>query len=255
MRIAVTREVSAAIERCELTHLARQPIDLGTARRQHDAYQQALQDLGCSIVCLGAEDDMPDSVFIEDVALVFPELAIITRPGADTRRAETAAVAEALAAYRPIVHIDPPGTVDGGDVLTAGSRVFVGESARTNAAAVSQMRRHLAPHGYTVDPVPVRGCLHLKSAVTALAEGLLLINPHWVPPECFRPFRLLEVDAAEPYGGNALLVGDALMYPTAFPRTRARLDACGLRVVGVDVSELAKAEGAVTCCSLIFDEN
>jgi dimethylargininase len=253
MRIAITREVSAAIERCELTHLARQPIDLPTARRQHDAYQQALQDLGCSIVCLTAEDDMPDSVFIEDVALVFPELAIITRPGADTRRAETAAVAEAIAAYRPIVHIDPPGTVDGGDVLTAGSRVFVGESARTNAAAVSQIRRHLAPHGYTVDPVPVRGCLHLKSAVTALAEDLLLINPEWVPAACFRPFRLLEVDAAEPYGGNALLVGDGLMYPTAFPRTRARLDACGLRVVGVDVSELAKAEGAVTCCSLIFD--
>ena len=184
--------------RCELTHLAREPIDLGTARRQHDAYEQRLKEAGCSVVRLAADDEMPDSVFIEDIAIVFDELAVITRPGAASRRGETDAVADALAAYRPIVHIEAPGTIDGGDVLIVGKRVFVGESRRTNAAAISQLARHIAPHGYTVHIVPVRGCLHLKSAVTAVADDTLLINPEWVPAERFRPLTLLAVHPAEP---------------------------------------------------------
>jgi dimethylargininase len=253
MRIAMTREVSAAIGRCELTHLARAPIDLQTARRQHDAYEERLKDAGCTVVRLAADDEMPDSVFIEDIAIVFAEVAIITRPGAESRRGETTAVAQALGVYRPLVSIEPPGTLDGGDVLVAGTRVFVGESPRTNAAAVSQMDRLLAPRGYTVQTVPVRGCLHLKSAVTAVSEDTLLINPDWAPAERFRSFQLLDVHPAEPYGANGLLIGDTVIYPTAFPRTRARLDARKVRVANVDVSELAKAEGAVTCCSLIFD--
>jgi dimethylargininase len=255
MRLAITREVSAAIERCELTLLAREPIDLLTARRQHETYERTLRDVGCSVVRLAADDEIPDSVFIEDIAVVFPALAIITRPGAESRRRETAPVAEALARYRPLVYIEPPGTLDGGDVLVAGTRVFVGETPRTNAAAIAQMGRHLVPHGYTVHTVPVRGCLHLKSAVTAVADDTLLINREWVAAERFRPLQLLDVDPSEPHGANAVRVDDALIYPTAFPRTRARLDARRLQVTGVDVSELAKAEGAVTCCSLIFDVN
>jgi len=247
----LTRDISPAIVRCELTHRAREPIDLGAARRQHDAYEQRLKEAGCAVVRLTADDEMPDSVFIEDTAIVFDELAVITRPGASSRRRETDAVASALAAYRPIVHIDAPGTIDGGDVLTVGRRVFVGESLRTNAAGISQLARHIAPHGYTVHLVPVRGCLHLKSAVTAVADDTLLINPEWVPAECFRPLTLLQVHPAESYGANALRAGAELIYPTGFPRTHARLEACGLRVAEVDVSELAKAEGAVTCCSVM----
>jgi len=192
-------------------------------------------------------------VFVEDVAIVFDELAIITRPGAQSRRGETSAVAEALAVYRPLVYVDEPGTLDGGDVLTIGKRVFVGESRRTNAAAITQMGRYLAPYGYTVHIVPVRGCLHLKSAVTAISDDTLLVNPDWVPPDRFRPLQLLDVHPAEAYAANALFVGGNVIYPAAFPRTRARMDARGIQVVEVDVSELAKAEGAVTCCSLIFN--
>jgi dimethylargininase len=251
MRLALTRDISPAIVRCELTHLAREPIDLGTARRQHDAYEQRLKEAGCSVVRLAADDEMPDSVFIEDVAIVFDELAVITRPGASSRRRETDAVARTLADYRSIVHVDAPGTIDGGDVLIVGKRAFVGESLRTNASAISQLARHIAPHGYTVHIVPVRGCLHLKSAVTAVADDTLLINPEWVPAERFRPLTLLAVHPAESYGANALRVGAELIYPTGFPRTCARLEARGLRVAEVDVSEIAKAEGAVTCCSVI----
>ena len=248
---AITRAVSPGIARCELTHLTRQPIDVDRVRRQHDAYEQRLKAAGYAVTRLAADGDIPDSVFIEDIAVVFDELAIVTRPGAVSRRAETAAVADALRPLRPLHTIDPPGTIDGGDVLTIGRRVFVGESRRTNAAAIAQMRAILAPHGYTVTGVAVRGCLHLKSAVTAIADDLLLINRDWVPSEPFQACRLLDVDAAEPAGANALRLHDCVIYPLTFPRTRARMEERGIRVVDVDVSEIAKAEGAVTCCSLI----
>lgn len=252
MRTAITREVSAAIERCELTHLEREPIDLGAARQQHESYERALRDAGCCVIRLAAGDDMADSVFVEDIAVVVDEVAVITRPGAESRRGETGAVAEALAVYRPLVHIEPPGTLDGGDVLTVGKRVFAGESRRTNGVAIAQMGQYLAPYGYTVHIVPVRGCLHLKSAVTAVSDEIVLINPEWVSREHFRPLQLIEVHPAEAYAANALLVGGRVIYPTSFPRTRTRIEGRGVHVVDVDVSELAKAEGAVTCCSLIF---
>ena len=251
--LALTRDISSAIGSCQLTHQTRELIDLPLACAQHEEYERALRSLGCDVRRLTADETMPDSVFIEDIAVVFAEVAIITRPGAESRRGETTAVAQALGVYRPLVSIEPPGTLDGGDVLVAGTRVFVGESPRTNAAAVSQMDRLLAPRGYTVQTVPVHGCLHLKSAVTAVSEDTLLINPDWAPADRFRSFQLLDVHPAEPYGANGLLIGHTVIYPTAFPRTRARLDARKVRVADVDVSELAKAEGAVTCCSLIFD--
>jgi dimethylargininase len=250
---ALTRAISTGIVRCELTHLAREPIDVLAAQRQHDAYEGRLTDAGCLVERLAADGDLPDSVFIEDMAVVFDEVAVIARPGASSRRAETAAVAGALSGYRPVVHIEAPATMDGGDVLAIGKRVFVGESSRTNTAAASQLARHLAPHGYTVHIVPVRRCLHLKSAVTALDGETLLINREWVPAELFRPLNLLDVHPAEADGANALRVGDAVIYPEAFPRTRARIEAVGMRVLDVNVSELAKAEGSVTCCSLTFE--
>jgi dimethylargininase len=178
-------------------------------------------------------------------------MAVATRPGAEARRGEVAEAAAALSRYRPVRSIDAPGTMDGGDVLVAGRRVFVGLSSRTNAAAVRQLGALLAPWGYMVSEVPVAGCLHLKSAVTSVGEGILLLNPDWVSPASFGGFDLVLVDPREPAAGNALGLRGRVIFPSVFPRTAERLDANGLRVVSVDVSELAKAEGAVTCCSLI----
>ncbi len=192
MHIAITREISSAIERCELTHLTRHVIDVEKAHAEHHAYEQRLREAGYRLERLGAGASMPDSIFVEDIAVVFDEVAIITRPGAPSRRAETPAVAEALRAYRPIRFIDPPGTIDGGDVLTVGTRVFVGESSRTNRSAIAQMESILAPHGYTVLGVAVRRCLHLKSAVTAIAGDTLLINRDWAPADRFQPFHLVD---------------------------------------------------------------
>ena len=200
---------------------------------------------------LDAGPDMPDSMFIEDAAIVFDELAIVTRPGAPSRRVETIGVAETLGRYRSLHYIEPPGTVDGGDVLVVGRHVFVGQSGRTNRAGADQVRRILEPYGYHIGMIAVAGCLHLKSAVTALDENLLLLNPAWVPAGSFASFDRLAVDRDEPAAANALAVGDCVIYPTAFPRTRERLARRGLRVCSVEATEAAKAEGAVTCCSLI----
>jgi dimethylargininase len=252
--MAITREISAAFEACELTHLPRVPIDVDRARAQHAAYEWALVEAGCTVRRLDSGPDMPDAVFVEDIAVVLDEGAVICRPGAESRRAEAPVVAEALARHgRPLQQIQAPGTLDGGDVLVIGRQVFVGSSARTNRAGVDQLVRMVGPVGYTVQAVPVRGCLHLKSAVTAIAPDSVLINPEWVPAEAFGGLALLDIDPQEPYAANALAIGDVIVYPTAFPRTRERLERQGLRVRPVDVDELQKAEGAVTCCSLVFD--
>ncbi len=252
MFVAITRAVSPAFTSCELTHLERAPIDVDRARAQHHTYEQALIAAGGLVQQLDTSAEMPDSVFVEDIAVVFPELAIITRPGAPSRRAETTAIAHALAAFRSLREIQPPGTVDGGDVLVAGRRVFVGLSTRTNEAAVAQMRQILGPHGYTVCATEVTGCLHLKSAVTALDDTTLLVNRAWIDPSAFKGFTLVDVDPVEPSAANALRLDDRVIFPAAFPRTARLIERRGLRVALVQADELAKAEGAVTCCSLII---
>ncbi len=251
--VAITRAVSSAIAACELTHLERVPIDLKIARAQHREYEQALADAGYLVERVAEGSGMPDSVFVEDIAVVFDELAILTRPGAESRRAETAAVAAALACHRRCETIQAPATIDGGDVLVAGRRVFVGRSSRTNDAAILQVESLLQPFGYSVAGVTVHGCLHLKSAVTMLDERLLLVNPAWLDVGIFEGFDVIEVDPDEPMAANALRLRDRIIFPSGFPRTAQRLAQRGLRLQTVDASELAKAEGAVTCCSLIVE--
>lgn len=252
MRLALTRDVSPGMERCELSHLARTAIDLDLARAQHAAYEQCLRDLGCRVHRLPSDDTMPDAVFLEDTAVVVDEFAVLTRPGALSRRGEVAAVAEALEAFRPTAEIHEPGTLDGGDVLRLGHTVYVGISARSNEEGIRQLGRHLAPHGYRVEGVATRDCLHLKTAVTEAAPGLLVLNPAWVDAERFEGFRVVEVDPGEPFAGNVIRVGNATICAAAYPRTRERLEAAGVATRALDVSEFAKAEGGVTCCSIIL---
>ncbi len=251
--VAITRDVSASIGDCALSFVERHPIDVDRAIAQHHGYRKALASLGCRVVDLPAQDELPDAVFVEDVALVLDEVAVLTRPGAASRRGEVEPVAKALAGYRPLLRIVAPGTLDGGAVLRLGRDIFVGQSARSNADGIAQLRALLAGHGYRVHGVPTRGCLHLKSAVTQVADGTLLVQPAWVDPAIFAGCRRVEVDPAEEHAANALRIGAGVVYPDCFPRTRQRLEAAGIAVTTVDVSELQKAEGAVTCCSLVFD--
>ena len=252
MTRAITRDVSPRFSECEITHIERAPIDLETARAQHHEYVLVLKRLGCEVVELPAEADLPDSVFVEDTAIVLPEVGVITRPGADSRKPETESIAQALAPLKKLVFLREPASLDGGDVLVLGKKIYVGLSTRSNQEAVDQLNTLLNEYGYSATGVMMRDCLHLKTAVTRVDEETLLINKSWIDAHHFNDFRLIEVDPEEPFAANCLPLGEAIIFPTAFPRTRAKLEAAGYRVAAVDVSELAKAEGAVTCCSLII---
>lgn len=252
MLIALTREPGRGLSGCELTHLERTPIDFDLAVSQHRAYLQVLGELGCRVLALETEPDLPDAVFVEDVAVVLDELAVITRPGALSRRAESGAVDRVLQQFRTMCRIHAPGTLDGGDVLRIGRVLHVGQSSRTNAGGIAQLRACVEPFGYEVRTVPIRGCLHLKSAVTAPDDRTVLLQPAWVGRDNFDGFDVIEVDPQEPHAANVLRIGQRLVMPACFPRTRQRLVDAGFDVTPVDVSELQKAEGAVTCCSLVF---
>jgi dimethylargininase len=249
---ALTRDVSPALARCELTFLPRAPIDFGRAAAQHDAYCAALAGAGLDVVRLPADPALPDSVFVEDAAVVVDEVAVITSMGAPSRRGETEAVAEALSRDRALVRLRPPARLDGGDVCVVGRRVFVGRSLRTDDAGALALGAALAPFGYVMVPVAVTGCLHLKSAVTALDEETVLVNREWIDLAPFEGFDRVAVDGSEPWAANVLAAGGAVFAHAGFARTSDRLSARGYDVRPVDVSEFLKAEAGVTCKSIVY---
>ncbi|HMV28385.1 MAG TPA: arginine deiminase family protein, partial [Anaerolineales bacterium] len=241
MTIAITRHISSRFNECEITHIERTPINLEIARSQHEAYVRALAELGCQVIELPEETELPDSVFVEDTAFILPEVAVITRPGADSRKPEVESIIPALSPYRPLLHVATPATVDGGDVLVAGKQIFVGMSTRSNREVVTQLNALLEDFGYKVWGVELRDCLHLKTAVTRVNDQTLLLNKAWVDASNFPGYDLIEIDASEPFAANCLPVRGKIIYPTTFPKTRNLLENKGFRIVPVDLSELAKA--------------
>jgi dimethylargininase len=250
--IAITRKPSPLLERGERTHVGRDPIDFDRALAQHDAYRAALAELGAKVVRLDDADEFPDGVFIEDTALVLDEMAVMLRPGAEPRRVEVPGVAAELAKHRELAHIAPPATIDGGDVVVAGRRILVGRSARTNAAGIDALRECTKALGYVVRAVRMTGCLHLKCGCTALPDGRLLGNRHWIDARDLTGFDLVDVPASEPWGGDVAFVGETVLAAAAFPATIETLRARGYRTRALDVSEFAKAEGGITCMSLLL---
>ena len=253
MLTALTRAVSSRINECELTFIERRPIDVDRAVRQHKNYQELLKSLGLHIVELPADDHCPDCCFIEDTALVLDELAIATRPGSDARRAEVAAVLPTIAKHRKIFHIEPPATLEAGDVLRIGRDLFIGITSRTNREGIEFVRKHAAAHGYTVHGVEVPGALHLKSVCTAVDERTILADPSRVDMRPFAKFELIEVPAEEWMAANVLLVNGTVCMHEGFHKTLARLRERQIRVRTVDISEFLKAEAGLTCMSIIFN--
>jgi dimethylargininase len=253
MLLAITRAVSPAINQCEIGFIDRQEIDLAKANQQHRQYESLLAELGARVVSLPAEPDYPDSVFVEDPAVVVDEVAIMTRMGAASRCGESESLARALADYRPLRSLRAPATLEGGDVMRVGRTLYVGVSHRTNRVGIEQLTDELGPLGYTVVPVAVRGALHLKSACCSLGDGAILANRSWLDLQPLAEFRIVDVAPGEDRAANVLSIGGSVIVPASFPRTAEILDRSGLRVRILDVSELMKAEAGVTCCSLLFE--
>src|SRR6267142_1112167 len=248
MLTAITRAVSPAILHCEISFIDRRPIDLARAQNQHHAYETLLEKLGARVLSLPAEPALPDSMFVQDPAIVLDELAVILPLGTASRRPESASLAKALSSFRKLDYVTLPGTLEGGDVLRIGRKLFVGLTKRSNAEGLRQLASLLAPHKYEVIAVTVTGCLHLKSAVTHIGGNTLLANRAW-----FAAYDWIDVDPGEPHAANALAFGGTIIFPASFPRTRARLEDQGFHVTPIDISELQKAESGLTCSSLLFE--
>ena len=251
--IALVREVSPCLADCELSFLPRVPINAERAYHQHAAYAAELGALGLSVEWLPPLATQADGVFVEDTAVVLPEVAVITHPGIASRRAEVASVAEALARHRRLLHIESPGSLEGGDVVLIGRTLHVGASGRSNAEGIQQLARALEPFDYRVRSVPMRDCLHLKSAVTFIPPDIVLVNAAWVDPQAFEAGRVIEVAPGEEFAANTLTVAGVTLVSSAFPETGKRLSAAGVTTRALDVSELQKAEAALTCMSLVLD--
>jgi dimethylargininase len=250
---AVTRAISPAMNQCELSYLDRVEIDIAKAEQQHRQYEECLRAMGAEVIALPSEPDLPDSVFVEDPAVVVDEVAVLTRPGAESRRREGESLAKTLARFRPLRWMQAPATLEGGDVMRAGKTLYVGASARSNAAGIAQLAAELAPFGYEVKAAEVRGCLHLKSGCCYLGESTVLANRQWVDTEPMSGLRIVDVALDEPWAANMLTIGGIALMPAGFPRTAEIVESLGWTVRTVDISELRKAEAGVTCSSLIFE--
>jgi dimethylargininase len=249
-RIALVRRPSPRMAEGIVTHIDRTPVDPALAAEQHAAYVSALAAAGWAVREVEPADDLPDSAFIEDTMVVCDGLAVLTRPGAEERRAEIAgAEAAALELGLAIARIEAPGTLDGGDVLQVGATVYVGRGGRTDGEGIRQLRRHLAPRGRTVVPVPLKAVLHLKSAVTALPDGTLIAaDPELVDTAPFPTLRLVPEEG----GAHVVLIADGtVLMATSAPRSAALFEDLGFDVVAVDVGEFEKMEGCVTCLSVL----
>jgi dimethylargininase len=254
MEIALTRDVSPAIQDAELTYLERQPIDYERAVAQHDAYCGALSRLGLRVLRLPADPACPDCCFIEDTAVVLDELAVVAAPTPVSRRPEVPPVAAALAAFRELVRLPEGAHLEGGDVLRLGRTLYVGLSTRTNQAGIVSLAHAVEPYAYRVVPVPVTGCLHLKSAVTAIGDEAVLANPEWIAMGAFADVAVLPVHAQEPFAANVVCARGVLVAHAGHPRTLDLLDRYGFTVQPLDMSEFVKAEAGVTCKSILFRE-
>lgn len=253
MLSALTRGVSSSLSDCKLTFMEREKVNVAVAAQQHEAYKQSLQKMGVRVTPLPLMPEAPDAVFIQDTAVVVDEVAIMATMGAACRSGEVESVTAALSVHRPLRYLSPPATVEGGDVVRIGRTLYVGASCRTNREGIRQLSDILEPYDYQVRPVEVTGCLHLSTGCSYLGRDLLLVNPAWVDTGAFRHCKLLEVPDTEPWAANTIAIDDVVLVPSAFERTRALIEAHGFQVITTDISELQKAEGALTCMSLLFN--
>ncbi|HTX73145.1 MAG TPA: arginine deiminase family protein [Rectinemataceae bacterium] len=250
---AIVRRPAASLVRGITSRPELGKPDYSRALRQHDAYIAALESCGLSVEVLDADERFPDSCFVEDVAVCTGRFAMITRPGADSRRDETVSILPVLARhFNELVSVSEPGTLEGGDVMMVGDRFFVGLSDRTNAEGAGQLISALERHGYEGMTVPLSSVLHLKTGLAYLEDGILLVAGEFVQDPLFREFTRIEVRPEEDYAANCIRVNERVLVPAGFPATSGRIRDAGLNVLEVDTGEFRKLDGGLSCLSLRF---
>ncbi len=249
---AIVRRPCKNFARGLTTAVNSEPADFGLMVKQHQAYLEALTAAGIELIVLDPQPDYPDAHFVEDTAVVTPDVAVITNPGAPSRRGETQSIASVLAEFRKIERIQPPGTVDGGDVLQVKNHFFIGISERTNKEGAEQLGRILQNHGNTWTTVAVAAGLHFKSSVNYVGRNTLLVTGDFAGHEQLKGYDQITLDGAESYAANTLLVNQHLLIPAGFPNARKQLGVLDFKMIELEISEVRKMDGGLTCMSLRF---
>lgn len=227
--------------------------DYHLALQQHTNYIKALEHCGVTVMVLPADEAYPDSCFVEDPAVLTPHCAIITQPGADSRKGEINAITNAVAEFYPAIeHINSPGTLDGGDVMMVGNHFYIGLSARTNLHGANQLISLLEKHGMTGSSINMSEMLHLKTGLSYLENNHLIACGEFILKTEFKNFKLMPVDNDESYAANCIWVNDKVVIPAGFPNTQSMIERAGFQVLTVDVSEFQKLDGGLSCLSLRF---
>jgi dimethylargininase len=251
--LALTHLPSPNLDHGQRTHLEHKAVDYNLALRQHADYCRMLRDCGAEVITLDVNRRHPDSTFIEDTAVVLDEIAVLAWMGTAARRMEPAGIEPELRKYREVRRIEPPATLEGGDVLRIGRTLLVGLSARTNAAGARALQAIVHTLGYRVQPLPLHSCLHLKTACAALPDGRLLMNPTWLDVQTLREIEHIPLPSDEPWAANSLLINGRICMAAGFPRTADMLRRFGFEVHCISLSEFAKVEGGATCLSLLLN--
>jgi dimethylargininase len=249
--LAFTHVPSPNLDHGQRTHVARVAIDHALAGKQHQQYCQMLGACGAQVETLDINRELPDATFIEDTAILLDEVAVLASMGTEARRRELAGVERVLQSSRELHRVDASAPLEGGDVLRVGRILLVGLTSRTSLAGAQALAAIVERHGYWVRPVPVRGCLHLKTACTALPDGRLLVNPAWVDGQALQGYHTVPIPPDEPWGANTLLLGSWVCLASEHQRTADLLNQLGFDVQSTPLSEFAKAEGGVSCLSLL----
>lgn len=250
--IAVVREIPDSFKDCITSQQDKDSIDVKKARLQHENYCGTLESFGIELLRISTDESLPDCCFTEDVAIVLDEMAIITNPRMKSRSGEREEMEKALHPYRKMVRLEAPAYLDGGDVVVIGKKIFVGLSERSNANAIEQLQLLLDAYGYTVTGVPVKNVLHLKSACTYIGNGYVLLSPENIDPIFFADYKLIKVPKEESYCADALAIDGRVLIPEGYPLTKKMILDSGFKVITLDTTEIKKADGALTCMSVIF---
>jgi dimethylargininase len=252
-KYAVVREVPLTLDKCVRTYSSRNRVNLDLAQKQHEAYCKTLEDRNLKLVRIPADNNFPDCVFVEDPAVVYEGTAIMCNMGAKSRVGEVEEVRRVLSPiFRKVVNIDPPATIEGGDVLRVKDHLFVGVTSRTNVDGVNQLREALRKEDCEITSVKVENILHFKSACSYLGDDYIAVNPGYFDLRVLSSFKLISLPKQEAYAANCLAVNGTVLMTKGYPKTKKLIEKIGFETEELDVSEFKKCEGSLTCLSIIF---